>query len=430
MAVFSAAAGTHPRLARLRSASAGPFPVITLILLIVIGLGSFAGATYLEVFDDGSGEPMTTDANSFSRSAIGHRAFVAALRKLGVPVEISRFRTLDKVGQGNLLLVLEPDLGEAGKAVLSGMVDAPHALLVLPKWLGHRDPDKPIWVDRMKLRDNDAPQEVLDQIISGAAVVRRSDALVQNSDRFGGSLRIVDPQYIDKGDLGALILTKDGTLLGKIDTGPNQVWVLSDPDLINNFGLDESENGVVALNIVRALLPPGGTVIVDETAHGFEVRPNLLRTLLRPPFLPVGIAFIAALLVLGWAGASRFGAPQREGEALAAGKLTLVNSTAQLLRIGAGRMVLLQSYRRLVLADAIAELHGPTLNDEMQQAAWLDRAAAHRGLTARVEPVLKDIQAQELAGRLDPGRALRLALDLYRWKQEILHGNVARAERN
>ena len=94
----------------LRASSAGPFQVLTLIVvLIVIGLGAFLAGTYLQVFDDGSGEPWTTDANSFSRSAIGHRAFVATLRQLGIPVEVSRFRTLDRVGDNNLLLLLEPD---------------------------------------------------------------------------------------------------------------------------------------------------------------------------------------------------------------------------------------------------------------------------------------------------------------------------------
>jgi hypothetical protein len=172
------------------------------------------------------------------------------------------------------------------------------------------------------------------------------------------------------------------------------------------------------------MLPKGGTVIIDETAHGFEQRPNLMRTLLHPPFVTVMIALIAAMLVLVWAGITRFGAPLPEAEGLAAGKLTLVLSAAKLLRFGTGAGSLLMSYRRLVLADVMNELHGPNGLAEHAQAAWLDRAAAHRGLALQLRPLLDDISARAEAGRIDATRALRFALDLYRWKQEILHGTV------
>jgi len=175
--------------------------------------------------------------------------------------------------------------------------------------------------------------------------------------------------------------------------------------------------------MIDALLPKGGTVIIDETMHGFEQRPNLMRTLLHPPFLPILIAAIVAALVLAWAGATRFGAPQLETEGLAAGKLTLVKSAANLLQFGTGAGNLLQSYRRLVLADAMSELHGPNGLDEAAQAAWLDRAAAHRGLAVRLGPLLERMSASG-SGRIDATRALRFAHELYRWKQEIVHGTV------
>jgi len=174
------------------------------------------------------------------------------------------------------------------------------------------------------------------------------------------------------------------------------------------------------------LLPKGGTVIIDEALHGFEQRPNLMRTLLHPPFVTVLGATIVALLVLIWAGATRFGAPLPESDGLAAGKLTLVRSAAKLLRFGTSAGNLLQGYRRLVLADAMSELHGPTGLDETGQAAWLDRAAEHRGLAIRLAPLLDQIPQ---SGRIDATRALRCALDLYRWKQEIVHGAVITARR-
>jgi hypothetical protein len=415
----------------LRATSAGPFRLLTLILLIVVGLGAFLAGTYLQVFDDGSGEPWTTDANSFSRSAIGHRAFVETLRKLGIPVEVSRFRTLDRIGDNNLLLLIEPD-AKAGNEILSQLRDVPHALLVLPKWEGRTDFNKPTWIDRMDLLPPADVDRVLRAVLPGAGIERQSGELDHDASRYHGKLVIQDPQYVDiPNDLesGSLLVTRDGTLLSELRKDGNRLWILSDPDILSNAGLDDADNGVIAVSMIESMLPSGGTVVIDETAHGFEQRPNLLRELLHPPFIAVGIAGIAALLVLVWAGISRFGAPRPETVGLAAGKLTLVRNAAQLLRLGTTASNLTLSYRRMVLADAIAELHGPPGLDEHAQAAWLDRAAAHRGLTIRIKPLLDEMSSLGEDDWLDAARALRLSLDLYRWKQEIVNGTVATRRR-
>jgi len=414
----------------LRATSAGPFQLLTLVLLIVIGLGAFLAGTYLQVFDDGSGEPWTTDANSFSYSAIGHRAFVQALRKLGIPVEVSRFRTLDRVGDNNLLLLLEPD-AKAGKEILSELDSVPHVLLVLPKWEGRIDFNKPTWIDRMELRPADEAKEILQKAIPGAKIFRISGNSSHAVEGWtSGKVTLRQPQYFyTEHEAGSSLTMPGGKLLAEVGDGGNELWVLSDPDLLSNSGIDDDDNGVVAISIIRKALPSGGTVIIDETSHGFEQRPNLLRVLLHPPYIAIGIAGIAALLVLVWAGIARFGAPRPETVGLAAGKLTLVRNAAQLLRLGTTASNLVLSYRRLVLADAIAELHGPHGLDEFSQAAWLDRAAAHRGLAIRVKPILDEMSSLAEADRLDAARALHFSLDLHRWKQEILNGTVTTRRR-
>ena len=406
-----------------RGTSVGPFPLITLIVVIVVGLAAFVTATYLEVFGDG-GEPHTTGPSVFSRSAIGHRAFAAALRKLDIPVQISRFRTLDKAGRGSLLLVIEPRSDQPSKEFLHQIDRASQALLVLPKWLGRTDHEKPIWIDRMDLLPKSVPQNLLRQVLPNAEIVRKNGSLTQEAGRFGGNIKLDHPQSFIDNNVSAIVLNKDGILLGAVQRGDHKLWILSDPDLLSNAGLDEADNGVVAISIVNALLPKGGTVVIDETLHGFEQRPNLMRTLLHPPFVTILLAMIVAALVLVWAGTARFGAPQAEANGLTAGKLTLVKSAAKLLRFGTSAHNLLLSYRRLVLADVMNELHGPNGLDEIAQAAWLDRAAAHRGLETRLRPRLDRMSALMESRRIDATRALRCALDLYRWKQEILHGTV------
>src|SRR5581483_5206708 len=96
----------------------------------------------------------------------------ATLRKLDIPVQISRFRSLEKAGPGSLLLVIEPDAGVLAHAMLPKLRSLPHVLLVLPKWSGWTDRSKPIWIDRMDLLPKDVPQKILSEVISDADVVR------------------------------------------------------------------------------------------------------------------------------------------------------------------------------------------------------------------------------------------------------------------
>jgi hypothetical protein len=418
---------TPPKRPGLRERSVGPFPLITLVLVIVIGLAAFVTATYLEMFDDGGGEPRTNGPSTYSRSAVGHRALAATLRNLDIPVQVSRFRSIDKAGNGSLLLVIEPEYGEteAAKAILPRLKSVPHALLVLPKWEGWTDRNKPIWVERMELLPKQAPEKMLREVLPKAEIVRGEGILTQEVTRFGGTVKLDHPQTFTADNVSALVMTQDGNiLLGAIQSGNRTLWILSDPDLLSNSGIDEADNGIVAVSMINALLPKGGTVVIDETVHGYEQRPNLMRTLLRPPFVTILISAIIAALVLAWAGTTRFGAPEVENEGLAAGKLTLVKSAAKLLRFGTSAGNLLLSYRRLVLADVMNELHGPHGLDEAAQAAWLDRAAAHRGLEIRILPTLDRMSAWAESGRIDATRALRFAHELYRWKQEIVHGTV------
>jgi hypothetical protein len=308
----------------------------------------------------------------------------------------------------------------------------PHALLVLPKWEGRTDLKKPTWIDRMDLLATPDVEKVLHAVFPDAHLAREKGKLEHDATRYQGKLVIQEPQYVDVSEVdgtGSLLVTRDGTLLAAHQEDDNHLWILSDPDILSNAGLDDADNGIVAVAMIESMLPRGGTVIIDETSHGFEQRPNLLRVLLHPPFIAVGIGGIAALLVLAWAGITRFGAPRAETVGLAAGKLTLVHNAAQLLRLGTTASNLVLSYRRLVLADAITELHGPPGLDEFSQAAWLDRAAARRGLAIRLKPLLDEMSSLAEADRLDAARALRFSLDLHRWKQEILNGTVTTRRR-
>ena len=144
----------------------------TLAWVLLIGGGAFLGAVALLLFGASSGEPETVAPSAFSRSAIGHKAFAETLRRLGVPVLVSRYRSLDKVRQGSLLIVAEPtetpDEGFGALAVL------PQVLLVLPKWQGRPDADKPGWIESRAAVADSAIDRLLQAVAPGASLQRET----------------------------------------------------------------------------------------------------------------------------------------------------------------------------------------------------------------------------------------------------------------
>jgi hypothetical protein len=192
------------------------------------------------------------------------------------------------------------------------------------------------------------------------------------------------------------------------------------------YCIDQADNAVVAVSMIEALRPRSGVVIFDEIIHGFEQRPNLMKTALQLPFSIVTLSALVAVLLAIWAGVMRFGRPQVDGRALQPGKVTLIRTAADLLhqagRRGGAVELVLTRYLRAQVADTLAQVNAPRGLDERRQIAWLDNLASARKPHVRLQPLADAIEAAARAGRTDPARALRLAADLHAWKQEYLHG--------
>jgi len=187
-----------------------------------------------------------------------------------------------------------------------------------------------------------------------------------------------------------LVARGGGIVMGKVKGA--RVWVLADPDLVNNRALKTLAGAQAAVELFDQL-PEGGAARFDVTLNGYGRSPNLVKLAFEPPFLPATLCVLAAaLLALGHA-AVRFGPAAAVAErAYAFGKRALIDSGAGLVQQAGREGPFAGRYAR-VIRDMAAE-RGVVPGPEFETLA---AAAAQAG---------------------DPAAALVAAQALHKWKEE------------
>lgn len=411
-------------------AQASAFSPRTVLWLIAVGSLSFAAAAYVTIYGDfDAGRSVSAD--SFSYSAIGHRAFLETLQRLEVPVIVSRNATRAKAGPSSLLVVAEPPRPGTGPEIgpgteddsLAELLTAETLLLVLPKWRGRRDGRKPRWIDRASMIPRSYVGEVLRSALPAGRVLRPATPPAWKPGPLGLTPTLDGPQLIEAAQLTPILSAEQGVLVGELLRGGQRIWILSDPDVLSNHGLGRGDNAALAVALIEALRPQGGTVIFDETIHGFRQEPNLWRALFEQPFVVATLHAVVAVLALLWTSAGRFGSPLPAEPALKAGKATLLDNTASLLQYGGHGPEILRRYRDATFREVTQRLRAPRNLDQEALVDWVDRVGEARGVRRRFRDLRREVDlAAATAGPRGPN-LLRAATGLYRWKQEIIHGS-------
>lgn len=401
-----------------------PFARRTVRVLVGIGGVSLLVMIWLFVADLPPERGPSAGPDSFSRSAVGHRALLEVLERLDVPVTVSRFDTGRRAGRGALLLLLEPRARseEERRRLRDTVAKARNVLLALPKRTVVPDPANPEFVTSADLLPASEAQAVLDAIGVGGTVVRAGAPVAFPASDFGPGPETAGPPQLVHGLAGSASLTAPGgVILGRARIGDATVWVLADPDPVENHGLARGDNATFAVGLVDGLRG-GGPVLVDEEIHGYSYRPSLFAALLRFPLLLATVHGGLVLAVLLFAAVGRFGPPRPEKPAFAPGKGVILRNTAELLAAGTYAGHVLRSYLAATLHEIVAGKEARTRPSKEERTARLER------LEARRRPTRTARELEALVSRFSTGsprvaaRALALARDIHEYRREMLDG--------
>ncbi len=388
-------------------------PRTTTILIVIGGLSLIAGFVGA-IFWDKPPAASSSHRDSYSLSALGHRAFVDLLEMAGYPVLRSRSESEAKAGTAALLILIEPRAHPEDIATMLDSVQS--ALVVLPKWSGDPDPEHPAWLKDVGLVHKGDVDEVLQGLGITATLVRDRPGNLLHASFSEPPLVALPQQSVESSELTSLISADGRVVLGSVNGNPTH-WVLTDPDILANHGI--ARNAKLVLEIIDQLLPEGRAIIIDETLHGHEIEANVWRELGRFPLVLVLIAAFSMLAFWIWSGMRRFGSPLPSDNQLTDGKNVLIENTAQLLMFGGHSGSVLKRYYDHVVVSAASFYR---LSPELTRNERISRLNALSNSSIDLETLRQEVRtAAHRTGGYEH-HVLHTAQQIRQWREETVHG--------
>jgi len=407
-------------------AERNPFDPRLIVSLIAAGIAAFilffvlmAYAPEMRAGRDGRGHALSV-------SAIGFHGVVELLRLTGGRDRLIRDQaeldTEDLVvialePRFDLRLLLKNKPGAPDDA-LKNLLDRRQGkatLLVLPKWSVMPDPEKSGWVRSRGMQEPDMIHYLLRSVGpvsvhqggTKVRVARGRDAMAGVDMPLPSQVQAISGEKIEP-----LLATPGGrSILARHGDGP--LYILADPDLLNNQAMKDPARAKAALAMLAALNSTGAEkVAFDLTLNGFGKKPSALKLAFEPPFLALTVAIFVAALLAGLHGAFRFGPAAEEGRAIAFGKAALVENSAGLFRIAGREHRTGGAYAELIREEAARISGAPVLRGE-ELDAYLDRFS---------KPDEKPFSAlaAEAGDAADRNHLVSAARALFLWKKDLI----------
>ena len=423
------------------------FRPATIALMIAVGVVGFLGAMVLNTYAPDLEGQGHAGGHAASQAAIGFSGLVRLAQATGRHPQILRS---ELAWNSDDLVVATPEHAATplGKILAARGTKKP-SLFVLPKWNAVNDSDHKGWIRTAGLLPLFEPEGVFAPGIRFAVkrhdkmpVLRIADRGMPASIRFATpkKLQVIEPLSQKKssparsepavrvtvappaddgrqtqtfdytyGDIQPLITDgSGGIVLGEIDN----LFILADPDLLDNAGMKNEGNAASALALLDWLNPPKAQGIsFDVVLNGLAQGKSVLRLAFDPPFLAMTLTFAAMALLLGIRAAGRFGAPRPRARAIAFGKAALVDNSALLVSKARKARRLGGRYAAVVREQAVRAFGVSPRFTADEVDAYLDGlggAVRFTELARRAE--LADSDQEMLAA----------ARALHAWKREIV----------
>jgi len=388
------------------------------VLLGLIAAAVFATSAYLLLTAYAPDLRATRGggAHALSRSAIGYAGVVRLLESMDVPVSINQSGPARGSYPG--LMVITPEPGRS----LGKLESAHERLVVLPKWLAEPNPTHPGWAGNAVVMPDLLVALSLPSSLKGIIVARRQMGeagprrLVSEFAQWPADGLPAGPlsqfQTMTGDGLKALVKDDQGRMVLGVAQGGN-LYVLSDPDLLNTQGLSDPRTARIAASVLLALKTDDQPIAFDISATEAGGQKSLLRLAIEPPFLASTLCLLAVAALVGMQAWFRFGPARRAPRAVALGKTALVETGAGMARLAkrepqmARRYVLL-CRQRAAAALGAAHLEGKALDE------FLDRWGERVGAQERISALIADaLQVKDILG------LTALAQRARRWRLEV-----------
>ncbi len=306
----------------------------TMLLITAVGVAAFVAMLVLGAYAPDLRSGRNGGAHALSNSATGFSGLVRLAGETGRnPVIIRNVSDLDS----EELAVVTPENPSIDLSKVLNARGSRMTLIVLPKWETAPDRTHSGWVTVSGLLSTVIPEGVLAPGVRLriARTKSRHEPLRNLDSTVPTELRFLAPaivQTMTGPSIKPIIVTAGGRIvLAKVADRP--LYVLSDPDLIDNHGMGNEQQAVSALALLDFLNSTGAkSVLFDVTVNGLGRSRSPLKLMFDVPFLGVTLIIFAAMLLAAWQALARFGPVKRRERAIAFGKRALVDNSAALIR--------------------------------------------------------------------------------------------------
>lgn len=390
----------------------GPFNARTMLLITATGVLAFIAMLVLGAYAPDLRSGRNGGAHALSNAAVGFSGIVGLAEATGRNPEI--VRSLDQLKSEDLT-VITPDHGWTDLGDILDRRGPRATLLVLPKWSSVPDREHPGWVRVSGLLPPADPGRTLAPATPFAIKREKTTGEPLNTVAAAAppELSFVSPrvlQTVSSKELRPVITNARGaTVLGQL--GGRHLYILADPDLLNNHGMANERQARAALALLDFLNSTDtASIQFDVTTNGLGRSRSPLKLALDAPFLAVTLTIFAAMLLAAWQATVRFGPIRRPERAIAFGKAALVDNSAALIRKAGREAHLGGRYVDVIRERAIALFRLPPSLDVQTVSARLEGLNPARSFAATAEAATHAATRDELLGA---------AKSLNRWIKEV-----------